>query len=151
MLTMPTSWHPQAISTTEVDEHVQWSLGSCSCRFLRAFTFQRLCPGRQIFSVSGGTVEIVSSTNASAVIPKFDKMFAAHGIAEVIGQGPPFNGDEYQRYIRALGIKAQFSTPYWPLGNGDAQRFMQPLGKALKAAHAQGRQWKQELKQILLQ
>ena len=98
-------------------------------------------------------VEIVSSTKASAVIPKFDKMFAAHGIPEVIksDNGPPFNGEEYQRYVSALGIKAKFSTPYWPQGNGEAERFMQPLGKALKTAHAQGRPWKKELNRFLLQ
>ncbi len=46
--------------------------------------------------------------------------------------GPPFNGDEYVRYLKALGIQAKFSTPYWPQGNATVERFMQPLGKALK-------------------
>jgi transposase InsO family protein len=48
--------------------------------------------------------------------------------------GPPFNGDKYVRYMKALGIQAKFSTPYWPQGNATVERFMQRLGKALKTA-----------------
>ena len=52
-------------------------------------------------------VEIVRSTKASTVIPKLDKIFATHGIPETLTSDicPPFNGEEYQRYLTALGIK----------------------------------------------
>ena len=98
-------------------------------------------------------VEIVHSTRASTVIPKLDKIFSVHGIPDIIisDNGPPFNGDEYTRYTRALGIEAKFSTPYWPQGNATVERFMQPLGKALKTAQVEGRPWKQELNRFLLQ
>ncbi|XP_028417604.1 uncharacterized protein K02A2.6-like [Dendronephthya gigantea] len=98
-------------------------------------------------------VEIVSSTKASTVIPKLDKMFATHGIPDTLktDNGPPFNGEEYRRYVRALGIKVLYSTPYWPQGNSEAERFMQPLGKALRTAKAEGRPWRQELNRFLLQ
>ena len=63
-------------------------------------------------------VEIVHSTRASTVIPKLDKIFAVRGIPTLLksDNGPPFNGEEYQRYLTALGIKAIFSTPKWPQG-----------------------------------
>ncbi|CAB4025205.1 Phthiocerol synthesis polyketide synthase type I, partial [Paramuricea clavata] len=98
-------------------------------------------------------VEIVHSTRASTVIPKLDKMFSVHGIPDTIisDNGPPFNGDEYARYLKALGIQAKFSTPYWPQGNATVERFMRPLGKALKTATLEGRPWKQELNRFLLQ
>ncbi|CAB4005564.1 uncharacterized protein K02A2.6-like, partial [Paramuricea clavata] len=98
-------------------------------------------------------VEIVRSTKASTVIPKLDKIFATHGIPSIVksDNGPPFNGEEYRRYLETLGIKPEFSTPYWPQGNAEAERFMQPLGKALKTAHLQGRPWQQELSRFLLQ
>jgi len=98
-------------------------------------------------------VEIVHSTRASTVIPKLDKIFSVHGIPDIIisDNGPPFNGDEYTRYLKALGIEAKFSTPYWPQGNATVERFMQPLGKALKTAKVEGRPWKQELNRFLLQ
>ena len=50
-----------------------------------------------------------------------------------------------------LGIKPEFSTPLWPQGNLPAERFMQPLRKALKTAKIEGRPWKQELNRFLLQ
>ncbi len=98
-------------------------------------------------------VEIVHSTRASTVIPKLDKIFSVHGIPDIIisDNGPPFNGDEYVRYLKALGIQAKFSTPYWPQGNATVERFMQPLGKALKTAKVEGRPWRQELNRFLLQ
>lgn len=98
-------------------------------------------------------VEIVRSTKASTVIPKLDQMFARHGIPIIIksDNGPPFNSYEYIRYLEALGIKASFSTPVWPQGNSEVERFMQPLGKALKTAVIEGRPWQQELNRFLLQ
>ena len=65
--------------------------------------------------------------------------------------GPPFNGEEYKRYLNTLGITPEFSTPLWPQGNSSVERFMQPLGKALKTAKIEGRPWKQELNRFLLQ
>ena len=97
-------------------------------------------------------VEIVHSTRYT-VIPKLDKVFSVHGIPDTIisDNGPPFNGDDYARYLKTLGIQAKFSTPYWPQGNATVERFMQPLGKALKTATLEGRPWKQELNRFLLQ
>lgn len=98
-------------------------------------------------------VEMVHSTKASTVIPKLDKIFSVRGIPDTVvsDNGPPFNGDEYKRYMTALGITAKFSTPYWPQENATVERFMQPLGKALKTAKIEGRPWRQELNRFLLQ
>ena len=98
-------------------------------------------------------VEIVHSTKASVVIPKLDKIFVVHWIPKIMksDNGPPFNGEEYKRYLNALGIKPEFYTPLWPQGNSAVERFMRPLGKALKTAKIEGRPWKQELNRFLLQ
>ncbi|CAB4026668.1 Retrovirus-related Pol poly [Paramuricea clavata] len=76
-------------------------------------------------------VEIVHSTRASTVIPKLDKMFSVHGIPDTIisDNGPPFNGDEYARYLKALGIQAKFSTPYWPQEARDNEKTRQELNR----------------------
>ena len=89
-------------------------------------------------------VEIVHSTRASTIIPKLDKIFSVHGIPDIIisDNGPPFNGDEYARYTKALSIEAKISTSYWPQGNATVERFMQPLGKVLKTAKVEGRPWR---------
>ena len=97
-------------------------------------------------------VEFLRSTKASTLIPKLDKIFATHGLPTVLksDNGPPYNSKQYIRYLEALGIRPEFSTPHWPQGNAEAERFMQPLGKALKTAQAQGRPWQQELNRFLL-
>ncbi len=45
----------------------------------------------------------------------------------------------YDKYLKALGIQAKFSTPNWP------------EGKALKTAKVEGQPWRQELNCFLLQ
>ena len=57
--------------------------------------------------------EIVRSTKASCVIPKFDKIFATHGIpvSMTTDNGPPFNSNEYSHYLKALGINQDPSFP----------------------------------------
>lgn len=76
--------------------------------------------------------EVVRSTKASVVISKLDKIYAVHEIPQILklDNGPPFNADDYKQYLRPLGIKPEFSTPLWPQGNAQVERFMQPLGKA---------------------
>ena len=48
-------------------------------------------------------VEIVTSTSAKACIPKLDCIFATHGIPKKIktDNGPPFNGNDFKRYMAA--------------------------------------------------
>ena len=47
-------------------------------------------------------VEVARSTKAPVVIPKVDKIFAVHGIPRIIKTDnvPPFNGEEYRRYMQ---------------------------------------------------
>ena len=98
-------------------------------------------------------VEIVRSTKASVVIPKFDKIFATHGIPFSIttDNRPPFNSEAYRRYLHTLGISYDTATPKWPQGTAEVERFNQPLGRALITAKVEGRIWQQELNRFLLQ
>ena len=98
-------------------------------------------------------VEIVRSTKASSVIPKFDKTFSTHGIPITMttDNGPPFNSAEYSRYLETLGINQDHSTPKRPQGNAEVERFNQPLNRALTTATLEGKVWQQELNRFLLQ
>lgn len=80
-------------------------------------------------------------------------MFARHGIPTTIksDNGPHFNSEEYKRYLEILGIKAKYLTSKWPQGNTEAERFMQPLGKASKTGTVENRPWQLELSIFLLQ
>ena len=93
------------------------------------------------------------SIKSSVIIPKLDKIFAVHGIPFELtsDNGPPFSGDEFARYLKLLGVKFTPSTPKWPQGNAEVERFMQPLSKALTTAIVEGKKWQQELYRFLLQ
>ena len=97
-------------------------------------------------------VEVVNSTESRAIIPKLDKIFATHGIPKTVktDNGPPFNGQEFGKYMDTLGIEWKTSTPLWPRGNAYAESVMKPLGKLLKTAKVEGKNWRQELQRFLL-
>jgi hypothetical protein len=85
-------------------------------------------------------VEPVSSTSASAVIPKLDKLFATFGTPLVVrtDNGPPFSGDKFVKFSHVLGFKHRKVTPLWPRANGEVERFVKTLKKYIKAAKTEG-------------
>ena len=97
-------------------------------------------------------VEILKTTTAKVVTNRLDRMFATHGIPDQIvsDNGPPFDSTEMERSMKRKGIKHHRVTPLWPQANGEAESFMKPLGKAVKAAKLEGKDWKEELYEFLL-
>ncbi|XP_041355436.1 uncharacterized protein K02A2.6-like [Gigantopelta aegis] len=83
-------------------------------------------------------VERVTSTSSNATIPVFDKIFATHGIPSILktDNGPPFNNDQFELFAQHLGFHHRKVTPYWSRANGDAERFIKTLEKALQTAEA---------------
>ena len=57
-------------------------------------------------------VEIVHSTSTQAVIQKFDRVFAMHGIPFKVtsDNGPPFDSAEFERYMKAVNIEWSTNT-----------------------------------------
>ena len=53
--------------------------------------------------------------------------------------------------MKAFGINKDPSTPKWPQGNAEVERFNQPLGRTLTTAKREGKVWQQELNRFLLQ
>ena len=98
-------------------------------------------------------VEIVRSTAATTIIPKLDRIFATHGIPDIVksDNGPPFSGHEFAAYADAKGFQHQKITPLWPAANGEAERFMRTLSKTVKTSSIEGKNWKQDIQQFLLQ
>lgn len=97
-------------------------------------------------------VEIMRSTTAAAVTKRLDRIFATHGLPHEIysDNGPPFAGQEISNYMTERGIKHHRVAPLWPQANGEAEAFMKPLGKAVKAAKLEGKNWTEELYDFLL-
>ena len=96
-------------------------------------------------------VEPVSSTSASAVIPKLDQLFSTFGAPRVVKSqnGPPFNEEEFAKFAYVLGFKHQKVTPLWPRASGEVERFVKTLKKCIKAAKVEGRNWRKEKQAIL--
>jgi hypothetical protein len=94
----------------------------------------------------------MKSTTASAVTNRLDRIFAVHGIPPEIysDNGPPFASDAVKKFMRDRRINHRLVTPYWPQANVEAESFMKPLGKAVKAAKMEGKYWKAELHGFLL-
>ena len=92
-------------------------------------------------------VEIVHSTSIQAITPKLDRIFATHGIPAKLtsDNGPPFNGAEFERYMKALNIDWITSTPLWSQGNSNVEDFNKTLVKVSPTAELEERNWKQEL------
>ena len=82
-------------------------------------------------------VEIINSTSAKTVIPKLDDIFFRQGVPCVLktDNGPPFDSSEFEQFAKYLGFKHRRVTPYWPKANGEAERFMRTLGKAIRTAY----------------
>jgi transposase InsO family protein len=97
-------------------------------------------------------VDIVSSTSAKSTISKLERIFAVHGIPRKLrsDNGPPFTSHEFKSFVEERGIQHQRTTPLWPQGNSEAERFMKPLTKAIRTAHAEGRDWRKDLFVFLL-
>ena len=98
-------------------------------------------------------VEVVRSTKASVIMPKLVKIFSANGmpLEITIDNGSPFNGNDFERYFRIIGVTFNSSTPKWPQDNAEVERFMQTLNKALITATMEGKKWQQEPNRFLLQ
>ena len=100
-------------------------------------------------------VEFVSSTSGKAVAPKFDKMFSTFGIPSVVktDNGPPFNSKdfdtEFKKLSSYLGFKHRKVTPEWPRANGEAERFMKSLNKAIKVGRLENKPMKQIVNEFL--
>ena len=91
-------------------------------------------------------VEILRSTSAKAV-PHLDSIFVRQGIPNVVrtDNGPPFNSKDFQKFATHLGFTHRRITPAWPRANGEAERLIRTLEKAIRTAVIEGKNWKQEL------
>ena len=81
-------------------------------------------------------VIITNTTTSEWTVSALRSIFARFGIPEhlVSDNGSQFSSDFFQEFCSRNGIKHTFSAPYHPSTNGLAERFMQSMKKALKAA-----------------
>jgi transposase InsO family protein len=87
------------------------------------------------------------------VIPKLDGIFSRQGIPQIVksDNGPPFNSIDFANFASYLGFEHRKVTPYWPQANGEVERFMRTLEKAIRTANLEKKNWKQEMNVLLRQ
>ena len=89
-------------------------------------------------------VEIPKSLSTSAVVVTLEHVFSQYGIPHVLisDNAPPFSGQLFACYLAQQGIQHRRVTPYWSQANGEAERFMRTIQKAIRAACSEGKDWK---------
>lgn len=85
-------------------------------------------------------VEVVSSTAFETLKPVLDRVFALFGLPEVLrmDNGPPFQGAPFQEYLAGLGVVHRKVMPQWPQANGEVEKLMRTLYKALRNGVTRG-------------
>ena len=96
-------------------------------------------------------VEIIHSTSSNVVISNFDATFARLGILEVVktDNGPPFSREILTSWTKMVGFHHRKVSPLWQRANGEAERFMPTIEKAVCTAMLDRGSWKQELFKFL--
>lgn len=91
------------------------------------------------------------ATNAENVINAMEKIFSSHGILTeiVTDNGPPFSSKAFAEFARNSGFHHRKITPLWPQANGQAENFMKNLGKAIRVAILEKKDWGKSLDNFL--
>ena len=94
--------------------------------------------------------EVVRSTAAKDVIPAMDKIYSDFGTPEShkTDSGPPFNSESFSKFSKNNNITHIRIPPLHPRSN-EAECMMKPLGKAMKVAHHNRLDKKQELRKFI--
>lgn len=97
-------------------------------------------------------VQILRSTTTSKVIESLFEIFARHGFPNtlVCDNGPQFANERFREWLNINGIMIAHTAPYWPQVNGEVERQNRSLLKRLKIAHAENRNWQEEIQKFLL-
>jgi len=95
---------------------------------------------------------VMGSTTAPKTIVTLCDMFARYGLPRqvVSDNGPQFSAIEFENFLSTNGIKHIPISPYHPSSSGAAERAVQMVKRALRAAHHTGKPLEQSLSTFLL-
>ena len=79
--------------------------------------------------------------------PVLEKLFAFVGVPKVLktDNGPPFNGQKFKDFLESYGVVHRKVTPEHPQANGQVENFMKNIGRVIRTAKAENRDWRQAL------
>ena len=92
-------------------------------------------------------VESMTSITARATIKKLQRLFATHGIPEVLvtDNGPAFISAEFEQLMKGNGIKHITISPYHPATNGLAERAVATFKSTMKKCRQTKDPWRARL------
>ncbi len=75
-----------------------------------------------------------ANSKTSTVVNHMKSFFARHGIPSIIvtDGGPQFASDEFDAFVKSYGITHDYSDPYYPKGNGQAEKGVQIVENLLR-------------------
>ena len=97
-------------------------------------------------------VEVDVIRSSEVIIKRLDKQFSRYGVSSTLrtDNGTNLVSAEMEEYLNEMGIKHRLTTPLWPRANCEVERRNRSLLKAMRAAHAEKRDWRSELNKFLL-
>jgi hypothetical protein len=92
-------------------------------------------------------VQVVSSTSNDCVQPHLRDLFSRFGVPlEIVtDNGPPFNSAEFKAFLDRYGVRHRRICPLHPQANGATERLNRCINKVVRAAIAEGRNWRNAL------
>lgn len=96
-------------------------------------------------------VKCLKEIGAVDVISSLTEVFARLGIPDKLqsDNGPQFSAKEFKAFCEASGIILVYSPPYFPRVNGEVERQMRSIKKAVVVALNTGESWKEALQRYL--
>ena len=68
----------------------------------------------------------------------------------ITDNGSQFTSAEFRTYIEYIGTQLRLVTPYWPRANGEIEQFFGNIGKMVKVAILERRDYKAEIVSFLM-
>ena len=92
-------------------------------------------------------VDVVRATTSKIIIKRLIASFARYGIPKGlwIVNSPNLVAKEIEDYLKEMGVEHPHTTSLWPRANGEVERQNRTPLKAIRAAHAEGKNWREEL------
>jgi len=97
-------------------------------------------------------VDVIRTTSSKTIIHCLDAQFARHGLPKGLrtDNGSNLVSKEVEDYLNEMGIEHRYTTPLWPRADGEVEKQNRSLLKSMRAAHAEGKNWREELNRFLL-
>ena len=98
-------------------------------------------------------VDIIRSTLRKTIVHSLDAQLARHGVPRSLctDNGANLVSKEVEDYLKEMGVEHRYTTPLWPRANGEVERQNRSPLKSIRAAHAEGKDWREELNKFLLE